>query len=468
MEKKNIAKNLILSVVAQLISTITSLIVGFVIPKFISELQYAYFQTYSLYVGYVGLLHFGLLDGIVLRYSQYDYNQLDKPRIRSQFQAMLAFTAFCGILTSLISALFVGGTYWLIFLLVSIGMVTKNIYSYASYTFQTTNRIVENVFFTVIHRVVYAVFIVVLLLLKVDDFYWYCIADLCSDCAAIIFGICLSRDIYFGRGLQLNECIREVWQNVSSGIFLRIAVFSSSFLIGGAKMVTQWHWDELVFGKVSFAFSVLNVFSNFIMAISVVLFPSLKRMKEEELPSLYKNIRDAISPILVVMLVFYFPLVKILNLWLPKYSQSLIYLGILLPVIIYSSKVSLLTNNYLKAYRKERTMLIINLSCVAAGFIMALFSAYVLNDLNMLLYSVVLIAVISSIISEIVVMKVIAKKRYFDFIAEFIMTIIFIIAVRYFSFWVGFAVYAAALVVYCIVYRRSIVGMIKKVFKRSA
>ena len=34
-----------------------------------------------VHVGYVGVLHFGLLDGIVLRYSQYDYDELDKPRI---------------------------------------------------------------------------------------------------------------------------------------------------------------------------------------------------------------------------------------------------------------------------------------------------------------------------------------------------------------------------------------------------
>ena len=93
---KKLAKNLIFSVVAQIISVITSFVLGFVVPKFIDEYQYSYWQTYMLYVGYVGVLHFGLLDGIVLRYSQYDYNDLDKPRIRSQFQLLL------GLLVSLI------------------------------------------------------------------------------------------------------------------------------------------------------------------------------------------------------------------------------------------------------------------------------------------------------------------------------------------------------------------------------
>ena len=35
-----------------------------------------------------------------------------------------------------------------------------------------------------------------------------------------------------------------------------LANWSAMLIVGGAKMIIQWHWDELVFGKVSFAFSV--------------------------------------------------------------------------------------------------------------------------------------------------------------------------------------------------------------------
>ena len=77
-----IKRNIGLSVIAQIISLAVSFIMNLVLPKFISEYQYALWQTYLLYVGYVGILHFGLLDGIVLRYSQYDYEELDKVRIR--------------------------------------------------------------------------------------------------------------------------------------------------------------------------------------------------------------------------------------------------------------------------------------------------------------------------------------------------------------------------------------------------
>lgn len=91
-----IKKDIALSIIAQVISLAVSFIMNLILPKFMSEYQYSLWQTYLLYVGYVGVLHFGLLDGIVLRYSRYDYDELDKPRMRSQFKCLLVMTSvFC-------------------------------------------------------------------------------------------------------------------------------------------------------------------------------------------------------------------------------------------------------------------------------------------------------------------------------------------------------------------------------------
>ena len=96
-----------------------------IVPRFIDEYQYAYWQTYVLYVGYVGVLHFGLLDGLVLRYSKYDYEELDKARLRSQFATLLIFTGAVTVIAGAVSLLALGGTDKLIFSLVAIGIVTK-------------------------------------------------------------------------------------------------------------------------------------------------------------------------------------------------------------------------------------------------------------------------------------------------------------------------------------------------------
>lgn len=470
-QTRQISKNLFAAISAQILSLAVSFILGFIVPRYINEFAYSYWQTFLLYVGYVNIFQFGLLDGFILRYSQYDYNELDKPKTRSIFFALLTFTTIPCLITAIISLVFVQDIiYKVIIILVAVGMVTKNLYTYTSYTFQSTNRINKYSIGVIIQRVVYVLVIVVCLFLNVQDFYWYCIAEIAGDLAATLFGVICGREIYVGKAIPFKGAIEETKLCVVAGLPLLIANLSSGLYIGSAKMVTQWCWDELIFGKVSFAFSLFTVFLSFTMAISVVLFPSLKRLNEEELPSLYKKIRNAISPILFMVMLLYFPMCWVLEIWLPYYAESLKYLGMLLPLIVFTSKVSLLTNNYLKIYRKEGVMLVINVVTLGVCFGGCLISAFLLNNLDLLIIILVLSCAIRSIVSEAVVMKIIGQRVILDFIIEIIMALAFILFVRYLSLWWACLAYGCALVVYAIIYRKSIVALFHTVinmFKRK-
>lgn len=462
ISSKGIAKNVSMSIVAQLVSLFTSFSLGFIVPKFISELDYSYWQVFVLYLSYVGILHFGLLDGLVLRYSQYDYEELDKPRIRSQFQFMTCFISGIVFVCCVYAYIFMESVSRSILVLVALGMVTKNVFTYTSYTFQITNRIGKYAILVIIQRAVYALAVILMLLIGATEYYWYCIADLLGDIAGFIVGIILNKDLYIGKGLAFKETLKEVKSNISSGINLMVANFASSFIVGGAKMVIQWKWNSFVFGKVAFSFSVTNLFLTFVTAISVVLFPSLKRTDKSRLPSLYSDIRNIVSPLLFIILLAYFPMSAILEVWLPKYTESLVYLGVLLPTIIFSSKVSLLTNNYLKAYRKEKTMLIINVITVIFSFVSFLISAYLIDSLNLLLYFVVASIMLRSIVSEIVVSKIIGIVIKKDFVIELVMTIWFIIAVQEFGLLRGMILYFIAVIIYLIFYRSTIKEVITR------
>ena len=141
MTTKHITKNLTISLLAQVISLATSFVFGIIVPKYIDEYQYAYWQTYLLYAGYVGVLQFGLLDGIVLRYSQYDFSQLDKERFRSQFQLLLLYTSLLTFVGTLIGIVWLQGIQSTTLILVSVAIITKHIVAYNSFIFDITNRI---------------------------------------------------------------------------------------------------------------------------------------------------------------------------------------------------------------------------------------------------------------------------------------------------------------------------------------
>ena len=301
-----------------------------------------------------------------------------------------------------------------------------------------------------------------LLIFKINGFVWLCLAELFGEVVAAIFGTPFNKGLFFKRGCSLKETVKETKANVSCGFLLMLANFSASFLIGGARMVIEWHWDAPTFGKVSLSFSAATLFLNFVTALSAVLFPSLKRMDEEELPSLYGKIRGVLSPLLFAALLAYFPFAFLLEKWLPNYESSIVYLGGILPIIVFSTIVGLLTNTYFKAYRKEKQMLAINLATVALGFALALICAYALNSLDLLIYSVVFVIMLRSVVSEIVVYRTIGKKGVWLFVAELALTVVFILSARYFSLWLGMLVYFIALIPYLLIHGRNILERFKK------
>lgn len=461
-----LVKNLFLSIFSQATSLVVSLLLSLVVPKIIDEYQYAYWQTFVLYVGYVGGLHFGLLDGIVLRYSQYDYDEIDKPRIRSQFKILLFSVCFISLVSIVAAVLFLDAEAKIITILVSIGIITKQLIGYNSYTFQITNRINKFAIMTIIQRLSYGVMVIVLLLGKVQAFYWICIAELIGDIIGFFVSSKSNKNMYFGETISRSDAFKEWKTNVSAGIILMLANWSSMLLLGGAKMIVQWRWDELTFGKISFAVSVSNLFLVFVNAISVVLFPSLKRMNQNDLPILYKKLRSYVSIILFTLLIFYFPGCCILNIYLPKYSESLIYLGLLLPLIIFSSKVSMLTNNYLKAYRLEKKMLRINVVSIVIAIVSYILSAYVFNNLLALVVCIVMSNMIKSILSECAVSNIINVSFNKEVIVELVMTVAFMIITLIFDWIVGILIYSLCLCCYYIYNRKELLEIKKFILKK--
>ncbi len=458
---KKLAKNVFVSLVAQVVSLLVSFVITLILPRYVGEYTYSYWQMYTMYVAYVGVLHFGLLDGLILRYGAYDFEELDQRRIRSQFTILFTITSLCMLAVLAASCAF-DSTSRTIFSLVAVGIVTKNLTTYNSDIFQITNQINRYAVVNIAQRAIYGIFVVVLLINRVDVFYLYCLSDLMGDILGFALGVVLNRGkLYFGKMIGLRDAWREAGQNFSAGFVLMLANWSSILLIGSARMITEWRWGELVFGKVSFAFSLSNVFLTFVTAISVVLFPSLKRVDEEKLPAMYEQLRKVMSLLMFALLILFFPGSWLVELWLPNYAVSLEYLAVLLPIVVFSSKVNLLTNNYLKVYRREKTMLVINLISVASGVVLALLCAYVFNNLYALLGCVVFTMILNSVLSELAVGRLIGRRMGKDFLIEIVMTVAFILCASLLRTLWGMIAYAAVLAVYFLIKRRAIADLFR-------
>ena len=101
----------------------------------------------------------------------------------------------------------------------------------------------------------------------------------------------------------------------------------------------------------------------------------------------------------------YIPIKLILLKWLPQYSQSLLYLAILLPICIFDGKTQMLNNTYFKVLREENTLLKINLITAAMSIVFSLVAVFILGNINYIIIGILLSICVRSILGEIILSK---------------------------------------------------------------
>lgn len=428
MKSNKLFFNIGISVLVQVVSLITSFVVGLIVPKYIDILDYSYWQTYVLYSSYVSIFQFGLIDGFILKYSKYDYDELDKEEIRSQLQVFLAFLTSLSLLTIFVSVFFLDGVTKILGILLAISIVLKNHSWYSTTICQITYRIDKYSKITILQRVSYLIGVTILLLVGVKEFFWYCIADIIGDILSGLLSVKYNKELCFGRIESIRNTLKNICDNLKCGISLLLANYSTALIIGAAKMLVQFRWGDITFGKVSFGFSLTNLFLTFITAISVVLFPSLKRIGENQLPIMYSKIRKLSTLVIFIALAFYYPMSLVINAWIPKYAESISYMLYLLPIVAFVTRTNLLTNNYLKIFRREKQMLVINIIFALIGIGIYSLCAFVFNNLIGILISVVVIEIFKFFVSEIIVCKDIKCKYIINSLGEIFLVAVFYIA----------------------------------------
>lgn len=418
MKNNKLFFNIGISMLVQVVSLLTSFVVSLVVPKFIDILDYSHWQTYVLYSSYVSIFQFGLIDGFILKYSKYDYDELNKEEIRSQLQIFLLFLSAISICTIIIAVCFLDGVSKILAILLAISIVVKNHFWYSSTICQITYRIDKYSKITILQRASYLIVVVILLLAGVKNFYWFCIADIVGDLASGILAIKYNKELIIGKIKNVKNTFKDIGDNIKCGITLLLANYSTALIIGAAKMLVQFKWGDITFGKISFGFSLTNLFLTFITAISVVLFPSLKRIDENRLPDMYVKIRKISSSVMFLALSVYYPVALIINAWIPKYSESIRYMLYLLPLVVFVTRTNLLTNNYLKIFRREKHMFAINITFAILGITLYSLFAFVIESLIGILISVVIVEILKFFVSEIVVCRDIKRKTTINILLE--------------------------------------------------
>ena len=206
------------------------------------------------------------------------------------------------------------------------------------------------------------------------------------------------------------------------------ANLAGMLITGIVRFGIEHIWSIEIFGKISLTISISNFLIIFINSVGIVIYPMLRNIEADYRRSLFIKLNNAFVYAYVILLVF-FPFKIFINLLLPEYTDSIIYMATLFPICIYEGKISLLYLTYLKALRKEKEILYINVITVLISIILTFISTYVLKNLFLSVFSITILMLIRSTLNELYLGMVLnIKNIWVNVIFELILSSAFIIS----------------------------------------
>lgn len=345
---------------ANIITTILSTIFVMFLPKLVDIREYGAIQLMLFYINYIGFLHFGLPEGIYLRYGGIRYEDIKFKVLVWEYVIAVTMIACFSIITFFyLQELVFDPVKRYVGIGTCVIAIGQHLIWFNTYVLQMSNRIKDYSKVVVFDKFIF-VFGIILSVFCIDYNYKTLIMALViTRYISALYSIFLCKEIFF----QLpNHCffrqaIFDYKNNLECGFKLLISSFLGLLILGIIRWAISVYWSIEVFAVVSFSLSMVMFFLSFINSVGIALFPFLKKLTDYDAALLYKCLNYVLYKGLFSLLFFYYPIVLIVNIWLPKYGASLEYLGILIPILIFETKYNLLLSNYTKALRLEKKLL---------------------------------------------------------------------------------------------------------------
>lgn len=428
---KRFLKNVMIVIISNLFSAVSGILIGFVVPKMLSVGDYGYYKTFTLYSTYIGLLHFGFIDGIFLKFAGQKYESLDKAKFRTYTRFLMDMELGFTIILMIAAFFFLKTDTFFILLFVALNIFLTNMTSYFEFICQVTMRFKQRSVRKIILCVLNIVSVGVLYVLyrfkdaSISGLLYIEITCLISGIILLWYAITY-KDIVFGKRLSFRQEKKDLLFFMKIGIPLLLANLVSQFIFAVDQQFINILFDTETYASYAFAYNMINVILIATSAISVVFFPTIKNYTKEQLIDKYSVINSYFLIFTAFCLVAYYPLDLIVRFFLDKYVSSLPIFIIILPGAVISSCITAIKYNCFKAFDEIKSFFIISI-CILVLSILADGAAYLIfKEPKSLAIASIIVMVVWCAVCEIYF----AKKYKTQWIKNYLYMIV-VIAVFY-------------------------------------
>ena len=373
-KKSNVLKNMLHVAFSQGISLAASIVTSIFLPKILNVTDYGLFRIFTLYLGYTALLHFGFVDGILLRFAGNNYESLSKEEMRTYSRFYMAMQLIVGGIVC-VSGIFVANSdYRFILWMLGIDLVAINLTSYYQFLSQATKRFREYALKNLTLSVFKTIFVLALLLCH-TGFHWqisyrfYLLFLVIADLLMLLWYLVIYRKITFGKKLPLSVQRKPIVDLFRTGIVLTLAYQVSHLIHMLDRQFVSMLYSIETYAMYAFPYNLVTLISTMVASLAIVMFPMLKKSSKEAISKNYNTILSGVCAIIGGSLVLYYPLVAFIGWFLPEYTGSVIYLKIILPCILYTGAISVVMFTFVKILNENFRFFKNSLLILALGFV---------------------------------------------------------------------------------------------------
>ncbi len=351
-------KDLVIVTGGNVLYLLAQIAVGLLLPLAMSVDDFGYYKVYTLYLTYCGLLHFGFVDGMLLRFGGREYESLDKKKFKTYLRVFMLLELISCAAIIIISLIFLHGNMRLIIMGVSVSMILNNMILFYQYLSQATSRFKEFAILKGTNALLILLSVLVFMSHKhftgQDTDFMTLIAVLIMISMVILCCyLWIYRDITFGKSLPLSEVTTDFIDMIKAGIIMTLAYEASRLVLLIDRQFVSVLFDIDVYAKYAFAYNILSCFTALIIGVSTVLFPKFKKLPQEEVIGSFADSMRNMTLLVTASLVAYFPICLIVRVLLPAYIDSIVYFQIIFPALALSASITIMVFTFYKVLDKN-------------------------------------------------------------------------------------------------------------------
>ncbi|PEX88717.1 lipopolysaccharide biosynthesis protein [Bacillus cereus] len=372
--------NIFRVVFSNMIMLVSNIVIGLFLPMYLSVKVYGEYRLFLFYLGYIGLLHFGFIDAMYLKYGGNNKETLDKNLLRKEHHIFFLYQLVV-MICILTIGFFIGESLIILF---ALAIIPLNVSAFHKLFYQATGQFKKYSYINIVYTIINLIVICILLLIRVEGASGYIFATIF---AYIIICLIMERDFWkYTKGLRAEGKVNILKYN-SIGIFILIGNICVMLISSIGGWVVQFFFSIEEFAYYSFAVAMLNMILLVINAIGLTFYNYIARNENREILVLVKNILIVLGALAGAA---YFILQLVIELVLPEYKVALSIIVISFMALPYMMIINVIITNLYKARKQEKKYLKVVVSILSVSVVFNILALSIFKSMDSIAVAMVL------------------------------------------------------------------------------